>query len=391
MKNLLGGVMSKKKQTKINKPKKIEAELIEPKIDQSKQDELKENESSAENGLIEITSTVSTESVMVTFAAFVIVVAGLKVAAPIIAEFLLALFIAVVCIPPIKWMVSKKIPQWVSILTVLICVLLFFVFVGYLVGDSIQSFSANQESYAAKLEENFGGFFTWLQNAGVPIEGLQLTSLVDEYGLSLVSRVVGGLNYIFQEFFIIFLSVIFILAEMSSFPVKFARAFSDSQDKMIYINKILGKIRHYLAIKTIASLFTGFIVSVSLFFIGVDYPFLWGMLAFLLNYIPNIGSIIAAIPPLILAFVQIGPAAVLWTGLTFLFANLVVGNFLEPKFMGKMLGLSTFVVFLSLIFWGWIFGSVGMFLSVPLTMAIKIALETNPKTLWIAIMLGPDE
>lgn len=330
-------------------------------------------------------------SLMVSLAAFVIVVAGLKVAAPIIAEFLLALFIAVVCIPPIKWLVSKKIPQGFSILIVLVSVLLFLVFVGYLVGDSIQSFSANKAIYSAKLDENLSGLFSWLTAIGLPIEELRIASLIDQYGLALVSRVVGGLNTIFQQFFIIFLSVIFILAEMSSFPVKFSKAFSDSQDRMIYINEILGKIRHYLAIKTVASLFTGFIVSMSLFIIGIDYPFLWGMLAFLLNYIPNIGSIIAAIPPLILAFVQIGPSAVLWTGLTFLTANMLVGNYLEPKFMGKMLGLSTFVVFLSLIFWGWIFGSVGMFLSVPLTMAIKIALETNPKTLWIAIMLGPDE
>lgn len=328
---------------------------------------------------------------IVIMAAFVIVVAGLKVAAPIIAEFLLALFISVICIPPIKWLVSKKLPQGVAILMVLSSVLLFLAFVGFLVGDSIQAFSANKAAYAAKLDENLSGIFHWVSNKGLPIEGLQIPALIDQYGLALVSRVVSGLNYIFQEFFIIFLSVIFILAEMSSFPVKFARAFSDSQDKMIHINRILGKIRHYLAIKTAASLLTGFFVSVCLFFIGVDYPFLWGMLAFLLNYIPNIGSIIAAIPPLILAFVQIGPSAVLWTGLTFLAANMLVGNFLEPKFMGKMLGLSTFVVFLSLIFWGWIFGSVGMFLSVPLTMTIKIALETNPSTLWIAIMLGPDE
>jgi len=333
----------------------------------------------------------TSQSIMLTAAAFVIVVAGLKVAAPILAEFLLALFISVVCIPPIKWLVSKKIPQGLSILIVLIIMLSFLGFVGYLVGDSIQSFSANKALYSDKLQQSFGGLFAWLETKGLPIEGLKLASLVDEYGLALVSRVVGGLNYIFQEFFIIFLSVIFILAEMSSFPVKFARAFSDSHDKMVHINKILGKIRHYLAIKTAASLLTGFIVSIALYFVGIDYPFLWGMLAFLLNYIPNIGSIIAAIPPLILAFIQIGPAAVLWTGLTFLFVNMFVGNFLEPKFMGKMLGLSTFVVFLSLIFWGWIFGSVGMFLSVPLTMTIKIALETNPKTLWLAIMLGPED
>ena len=333
---------------------------------------------------------VTTTSLMVSLAAFVIVVAGLKVAAPILAEFLLALFIAVVCVPPIKWLSGKRIPQGISILIVLTGVLAFLGFVGYLVGDSIQSFSANKDLYSAKLDQSLGGAFQWLADKGVPIEGMELAALIDQYGIALVSRVVGGLNVIFQEFFIIFLSVIFILAEMSSFPDKFARAFSDSKDKMIHVNKILGKIRHYLAIKTVASLFTGFIVSMSLYFIGVDFPFLWGMLAFLLNYIPNIGSIIAAIPPLILAFVQLGPAEVLWTAITFAVANTLVGNFLEPKFMGKMLGLSTFVVFLSLIFWGWIFGSVGMFLSVPLTMTIKIALETNPSTHWIAIMLGPE-
>ncbi len=335
-------------------------------------------------------SGVTTTSLMVSLAAFVIVVAGLKVAAPILAEFLLALFIAVVCVPPIKWLSSKKIPQGISILIVLTGVLAFLGFVGYLVGDSIQSFSANKDLYSEKLDNSLGGAFQWLADKGVPIEGMELAALIDQYGIALVSRVVGGLNVIFQEFFIIFLSVIFILAEMSSFPDKFARAFSDSKDKMIHVNKVLGKIRHYLAIKTVASLFTGFIVSMSLYFIGVDFPFLWGMLAFLLNYIPNIGSIIAAIPPLILAFVQLGPAEVLWTAITFTAANMIVGNFLEPKFMGKMLGLSTFVVFLSLIFWGWIFGSVGMFLSVPLTMTIKIALETNPSTQWIAIMLGPE-
>ena len=337
------------------------------------------------------TDSSNTSSLIVTLAAFVIVVAGLKVAAPIIVDFLLALFISVVCIPPIKWLVSKKIPQWGAIIIVLVSMLLFLGFVGYLIGDSIQSFGANKEVYSAKLDQNLGGMFDWLAELGLPVEGFNLAVIIDQYGLALVTRVVGGLNLIFQEFFIIFLSVIFILAEMSSFPVKFAKAFSDSQDKMVHINKVLGKIRHYLAIKTAASLVTGFIVSISLFFIGVDYPFLWGMLTFLLNYIPNIGSIIAAIPPVILAFVQIGPVAVLWTSITFLAANMIVGNVLEPRFMGKMLGLSTFVVFLSLIFWGWIFGSVGMFLSVPLTMAIKIALETDPKTRWIAIMLGPED
>ena len=117
---------------------------------------------------------------------------------------------------------------------------------------------------------------------------------------------------------------------------------------------------------------------------------LWGTLAFLLNYVPNIGSIIAAIPALLLALVQLGPGAVLWSAIGYLVVNNLVGNVIEPRFMGRGLGLSTLVVFLSLVFWGWVLGPVGMFLSVPLTMTLKIALDSSEETRWIAILLGPE-
>lgn len=329
---------------------------------------------------------------LVTLASLVIVIAGLKVAAPLIAQFLMALFIAVVSTPSIRWMESKKIPRAIAILLVLVTILLFVYLVVALVGDSVQSFSANKDIYMAKLTSQLNTLTTWLVSIGIPFEGIEVGTIFEKADvMALVSRLIGGLGVIFGDFFVIFLSVVFILSEITSFPSKFAHAFSDSQDKMVHVNQILGKIRHYLAIKTAASLLTGFLISILMVIIGVDYPFLWGMLAFLLNYIPNIGSIIAAIPALILALVQLGPIAVLWTGLSFFAVNNLVGNYLEPKFMGKMLGLSAFVVFMSLIFWGWIFGSVGMFLSVPLTMTIKIALETNEKSKWLAIMLGPDE
>jgi predicted PurR-regulated permease PerM len=135
---------------------------------------------------------------------------------------------------------------------------------------------------------------------------------------------------------------------------------------------------------------TGLVVTGGLMLIGVDYALLWGLIAFLLNYVPNIGSIIAAIPAVLLALVQLGPVhAVLVAGL-YLIVNVVMGNAVEPRLMGKSLGLSTLVVFLSLVFWGWVLGPVGMLLSVPLTMIMKIALEVNPSTRWLAIMLGSD-
>lgn len=331
-------------------------------------------------------------TLLVTLASLVIVIAGLKVAAPLLAQFLMALFIAVVCTPSIRWMETKKIPRSLAIIIVLLLILAFVYLVVALVGDSIQSFSNNKDMYVQQLDAQLRALTNWMVSVGLPAESVEVATLMEKADvMSLVTRVVGGLGVIFGDFFVIFLSVIFILAETTSFPSKFEKAFSNSQDKMVHVNNVLGKIRHYLAIKTAASLLTGALVSSLLFIIGVDYPFLWGMLAFLLNYIPNIGSIIAAIPALILALIQLGPIAMLWTAVSFFAVNNLVGNYLEPKFMGKMLGLSTFVVFMSLIFWGWIFGSVGMFLSVPLTMTIKIALETNDKSRWLGIMLGPDE
>jgi predicted PurR-regulated permease PerM len=134
---------------------------------------------------------------------------------------------------------------------------------------------------------------------------------------------------------------------------------------------------------------TGLVAAVFLWSLGVDFPILWGLLAVLLCYVPTIGSIIAAIPPVLLALIQLGPGAAGGVAIGFFAINLVMGNAIEPRFMGKGLGLSTLVVFLSLVLWGWILGPVGMLLSVPLTMTAKIALEANPNTAWLAHLLGP--
>ena len=144
----------------------------------------------------------------------------------------------------------------------------------------------------------------------------------------------------------------------------------------------------YLALKTLFSLATGVVIGIWLAVLGVDFALLWGLLAFLLNFVPNIGSIIAAIPAIFLAFIQLGWGPALLTCLGYIVVNVVFGSILEPKFMGRRLGLSTLVVFLSLVFWGWVLGPVGMVLSVPLTMIVKIAMESNEDTRWIAILLG---
>jgi predicted PurR-regulated permease PerM len=157
------------------------------------------------------------------------------------------------------------------------------------------------------------------------------------------------------------------------------------------IDRFLTSVNNYLAIKTLVSIATGIIVSVMLWAFGLDFFLLWGVLAFLLNYIPNIGSIIAAVPAMSLAVLQLSLPEAGLIGLGYVVINMVMGNIVEPRYLGKGLGLSTLVIFLSLIFWGWLLGSVGMLLSVPLTMIIKIGLENAEEGRWFAILLSGDD
>jgi predicted PurR-regulated permease PerM len=145
-----------------------------------------------------------------------------------------------------------------------------------------------------------------------------------------------------------------------------------------------------MGIKSVTSLMTALVVWAWLSILGVDFASLWALMAFLLNFVPTIGSILAAVPAVLLALVQIDLQTALMVALGYVAVNMVIGNIVEPRVMGRGLGLSTLVVFVSLVFWGWVLGSVGMFLSVPLTMTLKIALDANPETRPIAVLLGPE-
>ncbi len=135
---------------------------------------------------------------------------------------------------------------------------------------------------------------------------------------------------------------------------------------------------------------TGLLVWIGVTLVGLDFAVLWGFVAFMFNFVPTIGSIIAAVPAVVLALIQLGPGpALVLTGI-YMAINIVIGNFVEPTVMGRSVGLSALAVFLSLVFWGWLLGPVGMLLSVPLTMTLRSALSRGESTRWLAILLGPE-
>jgi predicted PurR-regulated permease PerM len=144
-----------------------------------------------------------------------------------------------------------------------------------------------------------------------------------------------------------------------------------------------------MLIKSLTSLGTAVCVWLWLWFLGIDFAVLWAVLAFFLNFIPVVGNIVMMIPAVLLALVQADVSTAIWVAAGYLVINTVIGNVLEPRIMGKGLGISTLAVFIALLFWGWMFGTVGMFLAVPLTAALIIGLDASPHTRPIAILLGP--
>lgn len=322
-------------------------------------------------------------------ASFVVVVAGMKAASSILVLFLLAAFIAVICAPPLFWLQRKGVPRILALLLVIGMVLGVVLILGTIVGTSLNNFTRDWPSYQAKLHGQTVELFESLKDKGLNIDEEGFSEAFNPgSAMKLVTGILTGLGGVLTNGFLILFTVIFILLEASDFPVKL-RAISPGQSKTLeFFSIFVANIKRYMALKTLISLVTGSAVAIWLSILGVDYPLLWGMLAFLFNFVPNIGSIISAIPAVLLAFLQLGPGSALLAALGYLVINVSMGNLIEPRVMGRGLGLSTLVVFLSLVFWGWVLGPVGMLLSVPLTMIAKIAFDSNEFTKPLAVLLG---
>ncbi len=206
--------------------------------------------------------------------------------------------------------------------------------------------------------------------------------------ISLAARLASSIGQLMGNAFLILLTVIFILMEVGSFSKKINLAFVRTDEMAARATEIINSIQHYLAIKTMVSVLTGVLIFLWLLILHVPYAGLWGLLAFLLNYIPNVGSVIAAIPAVLIAWLELTTMPAVATLIGYILVNAAVGNFLEPRLMGRGLGLSVLVVFCSMVFWGWVLGPVGMLLSVPLTMTARIALEGFDDTRWIGTLMG---
>lgn len=322
------------------------------------------------------------------FAAFVVVVAGMKMAEALLVPFLLSVFIALICFPMLTWCKSKRVPNSVAILLIVLLVVLVGMLIGAVVGASIRDFREALPAYQTRLQGMSVVVQQWLAERGLAFDSDQWRESFNPSAvMQLAGNTLASFGNVMTNAFLILLTVIFILAEETGFRDKL-RSARGSSESLAGLETFIQGVNRYLSIKTLLSLATGAFVVVWLWILGVDYAVMWGLLAFLLNFVPTIGSILAAVPAVLLALIQLNPWSAGLVAIGYVVINVVFGNILEPRLMGRGLNLSPLVVFLSLVFWGWVLGPVGMLLSIPLTILVKIALENDPQTRWLGIMLG---
>lgn len=327
-------------------------------------------------------------------ASLVIIIAGMRAAQAILVPFLMAVFIAIITGPLLTRLKRRRIPTAVALLLIMAGVVAATLLTGMLLGGAISDFTATLPTYQAKLQDETTNLQALLQSYGVKSEDQHFLKYTDPaVAMGLAGKLLAGLGGLLSNTFLILLTVVFILLEASTFREKLRAALGPSDDTFKQLENFLGNINRYMVLKTWISVATGVLTTVWLAVVGVDFPVLLGFLAFLFNYVPNIGAFIAAVPAVLLALIGLGSTSALLVAIGLIVIHTVIGNILEPRYMGRGLGLSTLVVFLSLVFWGWVLGPVGMLLSVPLTMTIKIGLASHPDTVWLDTLLGdqPEE
>lgn len=342
-----------------------------------------------------MTGTFSSASrALIIAAAVVVLIAGLKSSAPLIVPFLLSVFISVICFPFMCRMQQSGLPKGLSLTVVMVIVVASGIALTLLIGTSLGDFSKMLPEYQQKIATEWSNLLLWLNSKGISIAGTLKEVIDPTAAVGLVSSILKGFGNVLTNSFLIILTVVFILLEAAGFTQKLIDLHASDKggnDEPLFAEVFVDKVRNYMSMKTIISLFTGLFIGLTLWLIGVDYPVLWGVLAFMLNFVPNIGSIIAAVPAVLLTVIQLGVSSAVLVALVYMTVNVVIGSIIEPRYMGKGLGLSTLIVFVSLVFWGWVLGPVGMLLSVPLTITLKLALDSNPETEWLGHLLGPVE
>ena len=324
-----------------------------------------------------LTQSRSTQ-VLLTIAAVIIILAAINLSSDIISPLLLAYFIAMVLNPAVILLERIYLPRAIGVLIVISLLALVCASLLGVVGHAAQEFSRALPGYRQELLDMVMRFESSLAKRSISVDFSSLFSTLDSkllfnFATSLLTRMSSATSYII----VIILTVVFMLFEVPLLRNKLQRALPDPDLHIQDVERFVASVNRYVVLKSALSAVTGLLVASMLYLKGIEFYVLAGLLAFFLNFIPNIGSILAAFPGILITLLQKSPADAAIVAAGYVAINMIIGNLVEPRVLGRGLGLSSLIVFLSLMIWGWLLGPIGMLLSVPLTMCIKILLESS--------------
>ncbi|MFH0736245.1 MAG: AI-2E family transporter [bacterium] len=342
--------------------------------------------------MYKLDNSLSGTKLLIIIATLVIIIAGNNQAQSVIVLFLISVFLAMLATPSVLWLKEKHIPSALAVLIVMAGMVIILILISVQIGSSISGFFTELPELQLRIREQFLNLSVFLTSKGIEVnETFFLEYINPESVMKVTANLLTGLSSVISDLVLILLTVTFILLEVSSFPIKLRAILGDPKQVFPRFTNFIVDMKRYMVIKTIINLIAGALITILMSILGVQFPVLWGFLAFLLHYVPNIGAVISAIPAALMALVQLGTGSAILVAGGNILVGFIIGNVVEPRMMSRRLGLSTLVVFLSLVFWGSLLGLIGAILCIPLTMTLKFAFESNENTRWVAVLLGSDK
>lgn len=321
--------------------------------------------------------------------AVVVVAAAARALSAVLVPFLVALLLAAVMRPAVVWCEKRGIPQWIAIPGMLVVTAAVLVGVGSILTETARQLQAELPAYVDRFGALSQNSLDWLHDHGIMIPEASFVGVLDaDRFMNVAGGALRGVANVMSTTFLVIILTVFLLIEARGFNEKLAAIWPEATQRL-QASGVVREIQRYLGLKSIMSLATGALVTAWVAWMGLDFPFFWGLIAFLFNYVPTVGSIIAAIPAMLLALVQLDVGATFMVGVGYLAVNTVIGNFIDPNVLGRGLSLSPLVVILSILFWGWMLGIVGLLLAPVLTMVLRISAENISGLQWLAVLLGP--
>jgi AI-2 transport protein TqsA len=325
--------------------------------------------------------------VMLFLATTVVVFVGMRLSAPILNPILFAVILALLFSPIYGWLTRHRIPTPLALIIMLVGLTILFLSLFLILGVSIARFSGDIASYAGKLNVQVGNLQELARSLG--LSNVDIRDAVKPSALTgAIGTVLSGVADFLSNLFLILLYVLFFLAEGPAMMNRLRNSAGSDHPQFVRLTVFGRNVVRQLGLRAIVNLVTGAGVTVLLLVLRVDFPLMWGILAFFLSFIPWIGLPLAVAPAVVLALAEHGVTSAVLVIVGVIVINILAENALSPMLMGRGLSLSPTVLFIGFIFWAWLLGGPGAFLAAPLTIFLVLMLDTFPETRWLASVMG---